>query len=286
MPNGWPRDAHRRRGLAHPGNSRRVHGVINCQASYRRASGRRTARRRSHADQQHRGGPYRCPVQPPLQAAARAQLPARPLFDGIMARESGKGWWDEFNDTIGPAARNLAELESRLTMLRTQRPRDPWDVADRGVRPGGAGRLRVSPSTRRPIHRVPPGPPAVLTGVEPVRYRAVIHESALHTRVGGPAVMRRQTVRLMEVSRLPHLTVQVYPFEVGVHSAHTRALVHFGGGAPNWTRSTWSIRRPRSSCVMESSSTSTPRCSSNSRSWRWRRSTRNRRRSRTSHATR
>ncbi|MGH1551788.1 Scr1 family TA system antitoxin-like transcriptional regulator [Streptomyces sp. L7] len=37
-------------------------------------------------------------------------------------QESGKGWWDEFNDTIGPAARNLAELESRSTVLRTHNP--------------------------------------------------------------------------------------------------------------------------------------------------------------------
>ncbi|WP_405859859.1 DUF5753 domain-containing protein [Streptomyces sp. NBC_01515] len=72
----------------------------------------------------------------------------------------------------------------------------------------------------------------VLTGPHPLTYLAVIHEAALHTRVGGPAVMRRQLLRLMQVSRLPNATVQVYPFEAGIYSAHTQAFVIYGGATP------------------------------------------------------
>jgi hypothetical protein len=65
-----------------------------------------------------------------------------------------------------------------------------------------------------------------------VTYRAVIHEAALHTRVGGPAVMRRQLLRLIEASRLPNVTVQVYPFEAGNYAAHTQSFVIYGATAP------------------------------------------------------
>ncbi|WP_328771372.1 Scr1 family TA system antitoxin-like transcriptional regulator [Streptomyces sp. NBC_00286] len=48
----------------------------------------------------------------------------------------------------------------------------------------------------------------------------------------GPRPLGRQLVRLMEVSRLPNVTVQVYPFEAGVYAAHSRSFVIFGGDAP------------------------------------------------------
>ncbi|WP_149830345.1 helix-turn-helix domain-containing protein [Streptomyces tailanensis] len=161
--------------------------------------------------------------------------PPGPLFEGIMAmaQENGKGWWDAFNDTIGPAARNLAELESRSTTLRTHEPL---------VIPG----MLQTEEYARAVLDTTEGDPQrthryvefrlarqqVLMGVKPVTYRAVIHEAALHTQVGGPAVMRRQLLRLMEVSRLPNVTVQVCPFTAGIYSAHTQSFVMYGGDAP------------------------------------------------------
>ncbi|WP_409471946.1 helix-turn-helix domain-containing protein [Streptomyces sp. HC307] len=161
--------------------------------------------------------------------------PPGPYFDGLMAmaQENGKGWWNEFADVIGPAARDLAELESRSAVLRTHGPMvipGMLQTAEyaRAVlsitedEPQRAGRYAEFRLARQ----------RVLTGDSPVTYRAVIHESALHTRVGGPAVMRRQLRRLIEVSRLPNVTVQVYPFEAGVYAAHSRSFVIFGGGIP------------------------------------------------------
>ncbi|WP_443050447.1 Scr1 family TA system antitoxin-like transcriptional regulator [Streptomyces sp. NBC_00286] len=47
-------------------------------------------------------------------------------------------------------------------------------------------------------------------------------------------VMRAQ---LMEVSRLPNVTVQVVPFEAGAHSAYGRAFATFDGGRVPGVRS-------------------------------------------------
>lgn len=51
----------------------------------------------------------------------------------------------------------------------------------------------------------------------PLRLWVVLDEAALHRRVGNALVMREQLEHLAEMSRLPHVTVQVLPFEVGAH---------------------------------------------------------------------
>ncbi|GGS46448.1 helix-turn-helix domain-containing protein [Streptomyces violaceus] len=48
---------------------------------------------------------------------------------------------------------------------------------------------------------------------------AVIDEAALRRPVGGPAVMRAQLRHLIEICRLPQVTVQILPFLSGGHAA-------------------------------------------------------------------
>ncbi|MFB7499216.1 helix-turn-helix domain-containing protein [Streptomyces sp. NPDC056161] len=51
----------------------------------------------------------------------------------------------------------------------------------------------------------------------PLRLWVVLDEAALRRRVGTDLVMREQLEYLIEMSQLPHVTVQVLPFEVGAH---------------------------------------------------------------------
>lgn len=51
----------------------------------------------------------------------------------------------------------------------------------------------------------------------PLRLWTVLDEAALRRRVGSGALMRDQLEHLVEKSRLPHVTVQVIPFEMGAH---------------------------------------------------------------------
>lgn len=59
----------------------------------------------------------------------------------------------------------------------------------------------------------------------PLSVWAVIDESALRRPVGGAATMRRQTERLIELSTLPNVTIQVLPMSVGMPPGMGRALV-------------------------------------------------------------
>ncbi|NEB79352.1 helix-turn-helix domain-containing protein [Streptomyces sp. SID14478] len=51
----------------------------------------------------------------------------------------------------------------------------------------------------------------------PLRLWTVLDEAALRRGVGGKNIMREQLEHLVEQSQLPHVTVQVIPFEMGAH---------------------------------------------------------------------
>jgi hypothetical protein len=51
----------------------------------------------------------------------------------------------------------------------------------------------------------------------PLRLWTVLDEAALRRVVGNKALMREQLEHLVEQSQLPHVTVQVIPFEMGAH---------------------------------------------------------------------
>jgi len=161
--------------------------------------------------------------------------PPGPLFEGIMqmAGERGKGWWDEFRDTAGPMARDLAELESRSAVLRTHEPLFiPGMLQTEEYARAVLSETESDPQRADRYVEFRLARQRILTGGTPVRYRVVIYEAALHARIGGPKVMREQLLRLIEVSRLPNVTVQVFPFEAGVYSAYSRAFAIFGGVTP------------------------------------------------------
>ncbi|MCX4762365.1 helix-turn-helix transcriptional regulator [Streptomyces sp. NBC_01275] len=161
--------------------------------------------------------------------------PPGPYFDAVMAmaQENGKGWWHEFTDTIGPAGRDLAELESRSTILRTHNPLViPGMLQTEEYAHAVLTATESEPQRADRYAEFRMARQQVLTSGSPAAYHAIIHEAALHTRVGSPEVMRKQLLRLMEVSRLSNVTVQVYPFEAGVYAAHSRSFVIFGTGVP------------------------------------------------------
>ncbi len=59
----------------------------------------------------------------------------------------------------------------------------------------------------------------LLTGPEPPQIWSVLDEGALRRPVGGRGVMRAQLQRLIELTELRHVTVQVVPFARGGHAA-------------------------------------------------------------------
>src|SRR2546421_2765712 len=55
----------------------------------------------------------------------------------------------------------------------------------------------------------------ILTRVNPPAFSVVLDEAALHRVVGGREVMAAQLAKILDMSTLPHVNVQVLPFEIG-----------------------------------------------------------------------
>jgi hypothetical protein len=59
----------------------------------------------------------------------------------------------------------------------------------------------------------------ILTQAGPPSFAAVLDEAALHRMVGGRQVMAGQLAKILDMSALPNVTVQILPFELGAHPA-------------------------------------------------------------------
>ncbi len=65
----------------------------------------------------------------------------------------------------------------------------------------------------------------VLSRPDPPLALFVLDEGALRRPVGGKEVMKEQCLKLVEKAQLPHVQLQVLPFERGAHSAMNGPLV-------------------------------------------------------------
>ena len=67
-----------------------------------------------------------------------------------------------------------------------------------------------------------------ITDNDPPTMHAVLNEAALLRKVGGADVMRVQLEHLVQLAKLPHLTLQVLPFDAGAHPAMTAPFLMLG----------------------------------------------------------
>jgi transcriptional regulator with XRE-family HTH domain len=148
-----------------------------------------------------------------------------------LARESKqKGWWESFdlpysdyigleaataatrtfNSTIVPGILQTADY-AREVHVKTVPMLSP-ELIEQGIEARLIRQRRLSDSN-------------------PLSVWSILDEAALHRVIGGPAVMRSQLERLIEVASLPNVTIQIIPFEAGAHPALESdfAILEFAG---------------------------------------------------------
>ncbi|MER6034911.1 MULTISPECIES: helix-turn-helix transcriptional regulator [unclassified Streptomyces] len=136
-----------------------------------------------------------------------------------MARDSRQqGWWHTFGDIpysvyigLETDAESLRVYEPQLVtgLLQT---RAYAEALVQGALPETSTaeiEKRVQVRMRRQERITAEG--------NALRLWVVLDEAALRRVVGSRLVMREQLEHLVEMSQLPHVTVQVLPFEVGAH---------------------------------------------------------------------
>ncbi|MHA4815741.1 helix-turn-helix domain-containing protein [Streptomyces aculeolatus] len=140
-----------------------------------------------------------------------------------MARESRQqGWWNAFGDVpysvyIGfeTAAASLRIYQSLVVpgLLQTRAYAEAVIAGSSPEVTPADVEKRVNVRMRRQDR--------IRETEQPLRLWAVFDEAALRRVVGNEQIMREQLDHLVEVSELPHVTVQVLPFETGAHPGVT-----------------------------------------------------------------
>jgi transcriptional regulator with XRE-family HTH domain len=139
----------------------------------------------------------------------------------LAQQANNQGWWAKYDDVLPDWFETYVGLEQATSLIRTyelqfvpglfqtaEYARAVTVLGHRGAAPEEIDR-RVGLRLKRQ---------QLLAGSEP-RVWAVIDESALRRPLGGREAMRAQLRYLIEVAALPHVTLQVMPFERGGHSA-------------------------------------------------------------------
>ncbi|WP_329254553.1 helix-turn-helix domain-containing protein [Streptomyces sp. NBC_01478] len=158
---------------------------------------------------------YGCPEEPYIEALV------------AMSESNGRGWWSAFRKHMGPHSLNLAELESAAVAIRTHEPLfipglfQTEDYTRSIFTSSDLGFANIEEGLRFRMERQ-----NILTRDSPPSVHAVIHEAALHMRFGGAEVAREQLLHLIELARLPNVTIQVYPFTAQANAALTGNFAH------------------------------------------------------------
>lgn len=150
-------------------------------------------------------------------------------IDALVAisEASGKGWWSAYKRSMVTDALSLAELESdavELHMHQSLFVPGLFQTADytRAIfNSPGLGYANFEAPLRFRMERQ-----NILTDDHPPTVHAVIHEAALRIRFGGAQVVREQLLHLIELSKLPHVTIQVYPFTAQAYAAISGNFMH------------------------------------------------------------
>ncbi|MCM2579017.1 helix-turn-helix domain-containing protein [Streptomyces meridianus] len=136
-----------------------------------------------------------------------------------MAKDSRQqGWWHAFGDI--PYSVYIG-LETDAASLRVYEPQVvPGLLQTRAYAEavvGGALPEATSADIDKRVQVRLRRQDRIQSDEHPLRLWAVLDEAALRRVVGNRQIMRDQLGHLIELSRLPHVTVQVMPFDMGAH---------------------------------------------------------------------
>ena len=140
----------------------------------------------------------------------------------LVRRANAPGWWQQYGDLLPSWFEMYLRLEQASAFIRTyqvqfvpgllQTEEYARSVILVGHRSESAEEIdrRVYLRISRQKMLTEPGSPKLW---------AVVDEAALSRPFGSPGVMRAQLQRLLEMTELPNVILQVLPFERGAHAA-------------------------------------------------------------------
>ncbi|MFJ2814646.1 DUF5753 domain-containing protein [Streptomyces sp. NPDC091279] len=151
-------------------------------------------------------------------------------FVALADKANEPGWWYDYRDVLPSWFSAYVSLETSAKTLRTYEPHYVTGLLQtpgyaRGVLRGGFPnedeeelRRRIGLRLRRQ---------SLLERADCPTLWVVMEEAVLHRVVGSAEVMREQIDRLLEVSEMDHVSVDVIPFSAGAHVGACAPFTYF-----------------------------------------------------------
>ncbi|GAA4539012.1 helix-turn-helix domain-containing protein [Amycolatopsis samaneae] len=155
----------------------------------------------------------------------------RDAFLELVKQSNEPGWWRRFNETMPTWMSGLVGLEEAAARIQIWEPlfvsgllqteeyarsivsHGRPDMTDERIDQVVALRMRRQKMFSRP---------------DSPRVWTVLDESILHRPIGGAQVLKRQLEHLMEMMTLPHVSVQILPYDrSGLSAEHAFSLLRF-----------------------------------------------------------
>jgi transcriptional regulator with XRE-family HTH domain len=146
----------------------------------------------------------------------------RESFLGMVKQANEPGWWRRYNDVMPDWFQDFVGLEESAAQIQTYELQfvpgllqtEPYAraIATRGrpeyAPPDAERRISLRMQRQR-----------IITGVSPPKLWVVVDESVLHRPIGGRRVLREQVAHMLEMSRLPNITIQIVPYHLSGYGA-------------------------------------------------------------------
>ncbi|MFC9928138.1 helix-turn-helix domain-containing protein [Streptomyces sp. NPDC127190] len=158
------------------------------------------------------------------------------LFVRLAEEANRPGWWQRFHDILPGWFSMYVSLEGAASLIRSYEPHfvpgllQTEDYARAVLKSGAVGQTSPDDIERHVALRMQRQ--ELLNRPDAPRFWAVIDETVLRRPVGGPEVMRAQIDKLLEATKLPHVTLQVAPFANGPHPGTYGPFVLFRFAMP------------------------------------------------------
>lgn len=156
-------------------------------------------------------------------------------FVDLAEQANEPGWWYSYRDAVPSWFTAYVSLETGAQTLRTYEPQyvtgllQTHDYA-RAVLRGGLPNGSDEELTRRVELRL--RRQGLLEREDAPTLWVVMEEAVLHRTVGSADVMREQIERLLDVSELPHVSLDVVSFDAGAHSGACSPFTYFRFAEP------------------------------------------------------
>ncbi|MGW6139356.1 helix-turn-helix domain-containing protein [Streptomyces sp. NPDC055144] len=151
-------------------------------------------------------------------------------FVDLAEQANEPGWWHSYRDVVPSWFTAYVSLETGAKTLRTYEPQYVTGLLQtpdyaRAVLRGGLPNGSEEELARRVelrLHRQ-----SLLEREDAPTLWVVMEEAVLHRAVGSPDVMREQIERLLDVSELAHISVDIVPFTAGAHVGACAPFTYF-----------------------------------------------------------